>query len=238
VITKTATANILEITTSNFTVQGLSAAVPGFLTLTSGTIKWSGNFALSTNMFTVAAYSLTSAAGLWLNNPNLVITGQNGSPTIAGLLRVTQGTYNIGTGTGNSLGFSTNAVVTVEGGAVNATGRFGVAASGNNLTYTQTGGTITVCTVGNASSTLASFDLGTGLGPDPIINGGSIIIQNVATGTTVRDYRNGQGVSGLGVAGITGGTLQYGNASTTPRGGEGLHLPRKLPERCHHQYHG
>ena len=30
------------------------------------------------------------------------------------------------------------------------------------ITYTQTGGTITVCTVGNTSTTLASFDMGNG----------------------------------------------------------------------------
>jgi ABC-type transport system substrate-binding protein len=36
------------------------------------------------------------------------------------------------------------ATVIVEGGAVNATGRFGVSVGTNNLTYSQTGGVVTV----------------------------------------------------------------------------------------------
>src|SRR5262249_28118927 len=125
--------------------------------------------------------------------------------------RVSQGTYNIGTASGNSMGFGNGATVTVEGGAINATGRFGVASAGNNLNYTQTGGAITVCTIANASATLASFDLGTGTGADPVITGGTIICQLVSIGTTVRDYRNEQGSTGNS---ITGGTVQFGNAGS------------------------
>src|SRR6185369_13743924 len=134
---------------------------------------------------------IPAAGGFWLNNPNVTVSGQNGSPSLGGvgaagtgtpgtggLLRVSSGTLNVGTSSGNSFGFGNNSTVIVEGGAINVTGRFGVNNVANNLTYSQTGGVITVCTVGNASSTLASFDLGQGVGPDVVMSGGSVILRN------------------------------------------------------------
>jgi hypothetical protein len=208
----TSSANVIEVTATNFTVQGVTTDVAGFLTLTNGTLKVSGTFSVTNRVFTAAAYTIGATTGFWLNNPNFNVAGQNGSPTESGLLRITQGTFNIGTSTGNSMGFSTGSTVTVEGGAVNATGRFGVAAAANAFTYNQSGGTITVCTIGNASTTLGSFDLGTSLSSSITMTGGTIVVQLAATGASgPRDYRNG---AGGGIAGITGGTLQLGNAAS------------------------
>ena len=108
---------------------------------------------------------------------------------------------------------ATGANINVEGGAINATGRFAVvAASGNAITYNQSGGTITVCTMGNASTTLASFDLGTGVGTTNI-TGGTIIIQLANTAASgPRDYRNQSGLTGTTT--VTGGTVQLGNAAS------------------------
>ena len=196
---------------SPFTVQGANTV--GLLTThTAGVLKFSGSFTLSNPLHQTAGYAIPALGGVWMNNPNFTILGQNGSPTVAGLFRMTAGTYNIGTSTGNSMGFSANSIIKVEGGAINATGRFGVAAAGNKITYTQTGGTITVCMVGNASATLCSFDLGTSLTSVVAASAGTVIIQNVSTGTTLRDYRY-QG--GLGITDFTGSfTLQIGNALT------------------------
>lgn len=204
----TSNANVLEVTTSNFTVQGVTTDVAGYLTLTNGTFKLSGSFTGTNRVFTAAGYTIGATAGFWLNNPNYTVAGQNGSPTESGLLRITQGTFNIGTATGNSMGFSTGSTITVEGGAVNATGRFGVAAAANAITYTQTAGTITVNTIGNASATLGSFDLGTSLSSVITISGGTIVCQLAATAI---DYRN---QAGGGITGVTGGTLQMGNAAS------------------------
>ncbi|HMF57209.1 MAG TPA: DUF4214 domain-containing protein [Pyrinomonadaceae bacterium] len=204
----TSNANILELTTSNFTVQGVTTDVAGFLTLTNGTFKISGTFTVTNRVFTAAGYTIGATAGFWLNNPNFTVAGQNGSPTESGLLRISQGTFNIGTATGNSMGFSTGSTIIVEGGAVNATGRFGVAAAGNTITYTQSAGTITVCTIGNASATLGSFDLGTSATSNVNISGGTIVVQLLATAI---DYRYD---AGSGPAGLTGGTLQLGNAAS------------------------
>jgi hypothetical protein len=206
----TSNANILELNPSNFTVQGTTTdGTPmAFLTLTNGTLKVSGTFAMTGRVFTAAGYTILATAGFWLNNPNFTVAAQNGSPTESGLLRISQGTFNIGTATGNSMGFSTGSTITVEGGAVNVTGRFGVAAAGNTITYTQSGGTITVCTIGNASATLGSFDLGTSATSVVNISGGTIVAQLAATAI---DYRYD---AGAGPAGLTGGTLQLGNAAS------------------------
>ncbi len=208
----TSFANILELNPTNFTVQSLNASVPVFLTLTNGTLKVSGSFSFTSLMFTPAGYTIGATTGFWLNNPNFTVIGQGGSPTQSGLLRVSQGTFNIGTGTGNSMGLSAGSTTIVEGGAVNATGRFGVGAAGNAINYTQSGGTITACTIGTSSTTLACFDLGTSLSSVVGISGGTIVLQIPNAGASgPRDYRN---QAGAGVTGVTGGTLQLGNAGS------------------------
>ena len=209
----------LELSTSNFSVQGATTDSPsaGFLTLTNGTLKISGSFTATFRTFPAAAYSIPANAGLWLNNPNYTVVGQNGSPTLTGLLRISQGIYNIGTSSGNSMGFATGSNITVEGGAVNAAGRFGVSASTSVITYLQTGGTVTVQTVGNTSTTLAGFDMGTSTLSAVTISGGNIVVQNANTAaTTPRDYRHqsGSATTTNGTTSVTGGLLQLGNAST------------------------
>lgn len=194
------------------TITVLGANAVGFLTVTNGTFRVSGSNTFSNPVFNAAAYSIPATGGFRMDNPNATVVGLNGSPTVAGLFRMSQGTFNIGTGTGNSMGFASGANINVEGGAINATGRFGVAASGNAITYNQTGGTITVCTIGNASTTLGSFDLGTGVGTTNII-GGTIICQLASTAVSgPRDFRNQSGLTGTTT--VTGGTVQLGNAAS------------------------
>ena len=194
------------------TLTVLGANAVGFLTITNGTFKMDGAGTFSNPLFNVAGYAIPATGGLWMNNANATVVGLNGSPTLPGLFRMTSGTFNIGIATGNSMGFAAGANINVEGGAINATGRFGVAASGNAITYNQTGGTITVCTIGNASTTLASFDLGTGVGTTNI-SGGTIIIQLANTAVSgPRDYRNQSGLTGTTT--VTAGTVQFGNAAS------------------------
>ena len=206
----TTSGPIVEITTSNFTVRGVTTdtVVGGWLVLTNGTLKLSGAFTGTSRVFSAAGYTIGATTGFWLNNPNYTVAGQNGSPTQAGLLRITQGTFNIGTATGNAMGFSTGSTTIVEGGAVNATGRFGVAAAGNAITYQQSGGIVTVCTIGNASATLGSFDLGTSTSSSISVTGGTIVTQINASAI---DYRM---QSGATIGSMPGGTLQLGNAAS------------------------
>ncbi len=206
----TSPASIIELTPTNFTVRGVTTdtVVGGWLVTTNGTIKISGTFSGTSRVFATAAYTIPASFGVWLNNPNYAVAGQNGSPANNGMLRVSQGTFNIGTAADNSMGFGTGSTTIVEGGAVNATGGFGVAAAGNSITYTQTAGTVTVCTIGNSSSTLGSFDLGTSLNSAIAISGGTIVTQLDATAIDYRDQ------AGTGINAITGGTLQLGNAAS------------------------
>ncbi|MBL8298437.1 MAG: DUF11 domain-containing protein [Rhodanobacteraceae bacterium] len=210
----TSNANTLELATTSFTVQGVAADADGFLTLTNGTFKLSGTFAGTNRVFTAAAYSIPATTGFWLDNPNYTVAAQNDSATVSGRWRISQGTYNIGTASGNSLGLMAGANVTVEGGAINAAGRFGVTAGGNPITYLQTGGVITVSTVGNTSTTICSYDLGNVSRSSITITGGTVIVQLASTAAASRcDYRN---EAGARATGITGGTVQFGNASSGP----------------------
>jgi hypothetical protein len=208
----TSQANILEITTAALSVQGtvVDGTPMAFLTITNGTLKMSGSFAFAGRTFTSGSFSIPANGGFWLNNPNYTVSAASGNPTVNGLLRISQGTLNIGTAASNSMGFGNNAVVTIEGGAINVAGRFGVNAPTNNVTYSQTGGVITVCTLSNTSTTLASFDLGMGTGPDVVMSGGTIIFRNNTTGAgPFLDYRNQQGSTPNS---ITGTVLQFGDA--------------------------
>jgi hypothetical protein len=190
-----------------FTVLGGNTA--GFLGITNGTFKLSGTNSFSSPLFSLIAYSIPATGGFWMDNPNATVVAMNGSPTVTGLFRISQGTFNIGTVTGNSMGFAVGANIIIEGGAINVAGRFGVSAAANVISYNQSGGTITVCTVGNTSTTLASFDLGTGTGTTSI-TGGSIIVQLANTAVSgPRDFRN---QSGVGTDSVTGATVQLGNA--------------------------
>ncbi|RYZ49089.1 MAG: hypothetical protein EOP49_17145, partial [Sphingobacteriales bacterium] len=211
-ITKGAAANILELNPSNFTVKGVNTDVSGFLTLTSGTLKISGSFPMTNRVFTTAAYTIPATAGIWLNNANFTIPGQTGNVTMTGTLRLSAGTYNIGTASGNSVALGAGSNTTIEGGTLNVAGRMGTTASGTIISYNQTGGDVTVSQAGYSSATLACFDLGTSTSSVISISGGSITIQ-LANGTsaTALSYRN---QAGTGIAGVTGGTLFLGNANS------------------------
>ncbi|HMO82149.1 MAG TPA: fibronectin type III domain-containing protein [Pyrinomonadaceae bacterium] len=215
---------MVDLFPANFSVAGseTDTAASNFLTLTSGTLKVSGTFTGSHRTFAGgASYSVGANGGFWLDNPNYTVTGQGGTPTWAGAFRISDGTFNVGTGSGNSLHFTTGANVLVEGGAVNSTGRFGVSSTTQVITYNQTGGTVTVQTVGHASTTQAGFDMGTAAGSFVAISGGSIVIQNPSTAASgPRDYRmqSGSAATSGGTASITGGTLQIGNDLTAAPG--------------------
>ncbi|MBL8182445.1 MAG: fibronectin type III domain-containing protein, partial [Blastocatellia bacterium] len=182
-VNKGALANTVELSATNFTVQGVSTDSAGFLTLTSGTFKISGAFTATNRVFTTAAYTIPAAGGLWLNNPNFTVAGQNGSPTNSGLLRISSGIYNVGTATGNSLGGGTGAVFTIEGGTLNTAGRLQTTST---VTYNQSGGDVNVCTVGNTATT-ACFGL-TSTTNTFNMSGGNITLVTPSGAATPLDY--------------------------------------------------
>ncbi len=208
-VNKGSSAGTVELTTSNFTVLGVNTDTAGFLTLTSGTFKISGNFTITNRVFTTAAYSIPAVGGLWLNNPNFTVAGQNGSPTNNGLLRISNGTFNVGTSSGNSMGGGVGATFTIEGGTSNFAGRLQTTSQVN---YNQSGGTVNVCTVGNTATT-ACFGL---TATTNVFNmtGGTIVLVLPNTNATPLDYSVSTTATFL--ASPAGTTLQLGNMATPP----------------------
>jgi hypothetical protein len=203
----TAYTSVLELNPANFTVRGVPTDVAGFLTLTNGTLKISGTFAMTNRVFPSATYAIPATAGIWLNNPNFTVAGQAGGSTSAnnGLLRLTQGTYNVGVGAGDGIGGGAGAVFTIEGGTLNATGR--VSPQGAT-TYTQSGGTVNVATVGNSLSNYGAFELFSS-GSFFQMSGGTINLVKPSTGATKVDYRVNSATANTS---ITGGQVVAGAA--------------------------
>lgn len=202
--------NIVEIASTNFAPR----TAGGFLTLTNGILRLAGSYTLSNNVFTLANYGIPATAGIWLDNPNVTITGQNSQISLNGSIRITQGTYNIGTGTGGDLRYLNNSSFTMEGGVLNVTGFFRPDSVANTITFNMSGGTITVnnFTSDTTSGSTGSFDI-SAAGSSFTMSAGTIIIrrENSSTGTAV-DYRNV-----AGTVNITGGTVQFGN-NASPSG--------------------
>lgn len=197
--------NTIEIITNElFTVKsGLTA---GFLTLTNGTLKISGNATVTNNVFTSANYVIEPSAGIWLNNQNFTVSSQNGSVVNDGLFRITAGNYNIGTIATNVLSGSTGAVFTIEGGVISVSGRFQTV---DAISFNMSGGTINTSTNYNAENGLASFGL-TSSGNTINISGGEIVlVQRNTNPTNPIDFN----LAGATIN-ITGGTLRVGSSST------------------------
>ena len=132
------------------TVQGANTA--GFLTITNGTFKISGSGTFSNPVFAAAVYTIPATGGIWLNNANATIVGQAGSPTNAGLLRLTDGTFGVGTLGTHVMGAGNGASFTVEGGTLNVAGRL-ASATATYVTYTQSGGAVNICVAGGCATT-------------------------------------------------------------------------------------
>ena len=131
------------------TVQGLNVA--GFLAITNGTFKISrGSSTFSNPVFAAAAYTIPATGGIWLNNANATIVGQAGSPTNAGLLRLTDGTFGVGTLGTHVMGAGVGASFNVEGGALNLAGRLN--STNTYISYTQSGGAVNVCVAGGCAT--------------------------------------------------------------------------------------
>ena len=216
-LAKSVRADVVEMTLPAFTVQGGTPDLKGFLlTRTTGTtpaddmtgtLKVSGTTTTTARVFgNAASYIIPATGGFWLNNPNFTIAAQTGSPSVAGLLRISAGTFNVGNSTGNSISFGSGAVYTQEGGTLNTVGRFTCFTSATaavSMTFTLSGGTMNICTVGNASGT-PSF----GVNGTSTISGGTINLVQRSTATTPLDYYV------AGTYNFTGGTVNVGTAAT------------------------
>ncbi|MCB0276120.1 MAG: T9SS type A sorting domain-containing protein [Calditrichaeota bacterium] len=196
----TSATNTLEVLSTHF-----NAADP-FLTIVNGTFKISGSFAFSNSFITGGPiYNIDPGTGFWINNPNVTVTPQAGGVSVRGTLRLSAGTYNIGTAADHSLVYVGGSSIIIEGGALHIAGQL----TRNNATattsYNQSGGSVTVVEQGSTDPTFGGFDLGAP-GSSFNMSGGTIVLRN-ATSAPV-DYLNSA------LANVSGGTLQIGDANT------------------------
>lgn len=194
-------SNVLDITASNF------SAANGFLTLNSGTIKFSTVNAINVVPF-IAATTISQYSGLWVNSANAVLTTSAGI-TLSGKLTVSNGTINIGNQTSEDI-ISSGGFISVSNGALNIAGKY-YSTGLNNLSYFSiSGGTVTVPTFGSASTTDAPFQMA-GAGSQFNMTGGRIIIpREGGTGAQDLGFINTGSTSGV----VTGGTLQIGTTTS------------------------
>ncbi len=191
--------NIVEFVPATLTASS------GFLSLTKGIFKISGSYSLSNTFFSTANPTIASDEGFWLNNPNVTVTGQNGDTQLSGLLRITAGTYNVGVSADWWLQYSSGASLIVEGGALNVSGALFGSTGSSVLSYSQSGGTVTICTAGNTYS-VPSFGIQAS-SSDFTMSGGLLVIQKPSS--SYDDYINYSSTSL-----VTGGTVQFGDPAS------------------------
>ena len=203
----TTPAAILEITTTSFTVRGVTTdtVVGGWLVMANGTLKLSGTFTGTSRVFAAAAYTIPASFGFWLNNPNYTVAAQNGNAVVNGQLRVSQGTFNQGTLNTATMTGAAGAVFTFEGGTTNLAGRFNPSTA---VTYNQSGGTLNLATVGNSGTGTANGTFALVAAATFNMTGGTINLVQASTGATPVDYINAAAIV------ASNGTLQAGTAAT------------------------
>lgn len=193
-------SNTLEVLSTHFN------APDGFLTLSGGTFKVSGAFIFSNTFLAGPIYNLQPTDGLWINNPNVTVTAQAGGVSLRGLLRITAGAVNIGTAVDHNLDYVTGASLIIEGGELNIAGHFAGNNATSSISFTQSGGIISVVNQGSTDPVFAGFDLGAPASSFTV-SGGTILISN-ATSAPV-DYLNA-----ATAVNVSGGTLQIGAVNT------------------------
>jgi Secretion system C-terminal sorting domain len=196
----TSITNTLEVLSAHFN------APDAFLTIVNGTFKMSGTFTFSNSFFVGPIYNIQPTSGFWLNNPNVTVTAQAGGISVRGLLRLTEGTYNIGTAADHSLLYVSGSTIIIEGGAMHIAGQLTRNNATQTTSYTQTGGILSIVEQGSTDPVFGGFDLGV-VGSSFNMSGGSIIIRNATSAPA--DF-----VNASSVATVTGGTLQTGDAGT------------------------
>ncbi len=195
ILVKTAAANILD-------VQSV-ITMTGTLTLTSGTFKLSSASFITPFPADIAggSFLIPSVAGLWCNGGTINSPNMNWS--VAGTLRVSAGTFRVGSVADNVLIPKSTASIIVDGGTLRLSSR--ISNPTVAWTFNMSGGTMLIDTAGSTAAAPFNMDVA---GCSFAMSGGTMIIQRAGTGST---GFNNLATSG---GGFTGGTLQIGNSST------------------------
>jgi hypothetical protein len=193
----TSNSNVLEVQSVI-----LLAGATNPLVIQNGTFKLSSNSTI-TPFTSNAGATIPASGGFWLNGGTVNAGGF--SWTLNGLLRVSSGSLGIGTGQGNALHYLTGSTIMIEGGSVSISGRLDPNTSAQTTTYSQSGGTVTMVTVGSTSSTRAGFEMTSG--SSFTMSNGTIVVQRATSNAS--DYLNLASTNN-----VTGGTLQIGDGSS------------------------
>ena len=199
------------VTASKFgtlSASALTGATAGFLSISNGTFKVGGSNSFNHPLFNATAYTIPSTGGIWLNNTNFTLTAHGASPTMSGLLRMTAGTYNVGTASGNAMSGAATSSFIIEGGTMNFASRLLVTSA--SASFNMSNGTINVNTVGNTSSASPSFGF-TSVTSVFTMSGGTINLVQASTGATPQDYQVSAPPS---TTSVTNGTLNIGTTAT------------------------
>lgn len=198
---------------------GSGMSMSGQLTLTNGMLKLT--HASATAEFN-ASVTTSSTSGLWINGGSFCTSSAVGgdclgvySVTFNGLLRITAGSASFGSASGNDLEINDAsslglAILDIQNGiTLDVAGRLFI---NNGGSMTMTAGDVTLCTVGTALANSGSFHVSATSSVN--ISGGTVFFQNANSNGTVANREDLLFYSGAGTKTFTGGTFQFGNAST------------------------
>ncbi|MGB3586297.1 MAG: hypothetical protein WBA23_07155, partial [Tunicatimonas sp.] len=211
----------LEVTSANFTLSAPTNTGEKALEIQNGTLKLSAPHPLTLSTGG-GNFSIPTSGGLWLNDAGAVaeITSASANLSLGGLLRLTDGTINIGddlTGVDqNAILYAPgNAAITVEGGTLTVGGAIRPNPDAATLSYEQSGGTVVVANnlsssenIGNNSE--ADLAIATGSGSSFTMSGGLLEI-----------VRRNSGADGKAIYirpstshNVSGGTVRVLNSNT------------------------
>ncbi len=214
----TSSNNILDIQ-SIITLPTVAGAGNG-LTLTNGTFKLSSASTIipfpNGDLVPAGPFLIPATAGFWCNG-GIVNTMSglssnsvdgSGNWTVAGVLRISAGTLNLGTAADQRLRADNSGTtqLIIEGGVFNVSGRLSRQLASDNISFTMTAGIINVPTVASTDNTFPPINMDQP-GSSFTMTGGTIILLR-AGGIDLGFLAN------AGTVGISGGTIQVGDAST------------------------
>ncbi len=177
----------------------ITATINNWLLITSGTFKLS--YASSIYPFMNDDQAVIPVEGGFWNNGG-TITGGDFSWYVHGLIRVTLGTINIGTLTGNCLYYYTGSEISIEGGELVVATGLRAFTIDHTVNFYMSGGLIIVANIGNDTE-YASFWI-PAAGSSFTMSAGTIIIRYTSTYINPVDYHNV-----AATVNITGGVVQF-----------------------------
>ena|GEM_PF-6266299 len=142
-----------------------SPIATGFIELTRGTLNLGGTLTISAALFksTSNLITINSNSRVFVNNPNLTITGQNSNILLDGSrFTFESGTFNVGNGSANgSLFYNNGAFFTQTGGTITVGKSFARDLSNDNanVTFSLSNGIMTLGDDRSDLSTRGVFDI-------------------------------------------------------------------------------